>query len=165
MIATQDSPVPNGKTFNFWAGGHTVYFMCILLVNLVLLRGTHNWQGWGEALITLQVASFFLVVWLDSVLLKYGPIAYFWDEFMSSRAAWLGVFLVGAFLLIENSIVDMLGILKGLKGKDAQVGDLASSADQQPGGELSVTFDAKMKSPRSPRKAEKSNAADVAPYA
>ena len=78
-----------------------------------------------------------MVVWLDSVLLKYGPIAYFWDEFMSSRAAWLGVLLVGAFLLIENSVLDMLNMLKEMKGaKDSQIMDLASSADQQPDGDL-----------------------------
>ena len=85
---------------------------------------------------------------------------------MSSRAAWLGVLLVGALLLIENSVVDMLNMLKEMKGtKDSKIMDLASSADQQPGGDSLITYDAKEKSPRSPRKAEKSNAADVAPYA
>jgi len=47
------SPVADGKTFNFWAGGHIVYFECILLANMVLLRQTHNFTGWNELLIFL----------------------------------------------------------------------------------------------------------------
>ena len=53
MVFTQESPCPNGKSYTFWAGGHVVYFECVLIANLVLLRNTHNFAGWGELLIAL----------------------------------------------------------------------------------------------------------------
>ena len=69
MTFTQESEVPNGKTYTFWAGGHVVYFECVLLANLVLVRSTNNFMGWGELIIFLQVASYFIFVYLDSILL------------------------------------------------------------------------------------------------
>ena len=48
MYASQEAQVANGKTFTFWAGGHIVYFMCVVVANLVLIRSTHNLQGYGE---------------------------------------------------------------------------------------------------------------------
>jgi len=101
------SPVADGKTFNFWAGGHVVYFECVLLVNLVLLRQTHNFTGWNELLIFLQVSSFFWLVYLDSILLK-GPIMYFFDEYWSSKTAWLGVLFVVGILFIEKACNEAL---------------------------------------------------------
>jgi len=68
MVSTQESPTPSGKTYSFWAGGHIVYFECVLIVNLVLLRYSHNWTGWGELLIFLQVTSYFWIVYLDSIM-------------------------------------------------------------------------------------------------
>ena len=53
MVFTQESACPNGKSYTFWAGGHVVYFECVLIANLVLLRNTHNFSGWGELLIAL----------------------------------------------------------------------------------------------------------------
>lgn len=69
MYFTQESEVPSGKTYTFWAGGHVVYFECVLLANLVLVRSTNNFMGWGELIIFLQVASYFVIVYLDSILL------------------------------------------------------------------------------------------------
>ena len=104
------SPVADGKTFNFWAGGHVVYFECVLLVNMVLLRQTHNFTGWNELLIFLQVSSFFWLVYLDSILLK-GPIMYFFYEYWSSKTAWLGVLFVVGILFIEKACNEALSLL------------------------------------------------------
>jgi len=106
MVFSQMAIVESGKTFSFWAGGHIVYFECVLVVNIVLLRGTHNWTGWGEAVVLLQLISFFTCVYLDSIMLTQGQIAYFFDEYMSSWTAWLGVLLVGSLLLIEKAVLD-----------------------------------------------------------
>ena len=100
------SPVADGKTFTFWAGGHIVYFMCVLTVNIILLRSTHNWTGYSEGVVAMQLLSFFILVYLDSVLLTTKEIAYFFDEYLSSWTAWLGVLLVGSMLFVEKGLVD-----------------------------------------------------------
>ena len=53
MVFPQLSTVASGRTFTFWASGHIIYCMCVLTVNIVLLRGSHNWTGWGEIIILL----------------------------------------------------------------------------------------------------------------
>ena len=57
------TPVDDGKTFNFWAGGHHVYMNCVLLANVIVLKMTHNFTGWGVIVIGCQIASFFLALW------------------------------------------------------------------------------------------------------
>ena len=79
---------------------------------MVLLRGTHNYTGWGEAFVLLQLVSFPVILYLDSIILTSGPIAYFFDEFLASWTAWLGVIFVGALLYIEGSVVDCYSIYK-----------------------------------------------------
>lgn len=111
MVFTQLSPVSDGKTFTFWAGGHTVYFECVLLANIVLLRATNNWTGWGELLIFMQVTSYFWILYLDSVMFT-NAISYFFDEFFSSWTAWLGCFFVLSTMFIEKACLDAWSILK-----------------------------------------------------
>ena len=137
MYATQETPVESGKTFNFWAGGHVVYSECVLAANLVILRQTHNYTGWNEALIALQFASFFIVVYLDSVTLTQGEIAYFWDEFTSSWTAWVGCFLVGSSIIIEKACMDALQIRKSIvaqKLKHSQIISMHGDESSRPGG-------------------------------
>ena len=105
MWSSQEAEVANGKTYTFWAGGHVVYFECVLLANLVLLRSTNNFTGWGELVIFLQVVSYFVFVYLDSIILTQSAIAYFFDEFMSSVNAWLGCVLVASTIYIEKYFV------------------------------------------------------------
>ena len=107
MLATQESPTPDGKTYTFWAGGHIVYFECVLLVNLVLLRYSHNWTGWGELLIFLQVTSYFWIVYVDTILFPTGVLAYFSDEFYSSWTAWLGCALLASTIYIEKHVFEL----------------------------------------------------------
>jgi hypothetical protein len=37
MYVTQVATFIDGKTYDFWAGGHSVFFSCIVIVNLVQL--------------------------------------------------------------------------------------------------------------------------------
>ena len=87
-----------------------MYFMCVLIANLVLVRATHNFTGWGELFILVQLVSFPVIVYLDSIMLTSGVIAYFFDEFLASWTAWLGVFLVASILYIEGAVVDGYGL-------------------------------------------------------
>ena len=112
LVSPCDTPVEDGNTYSFWSGGHIVYFMAVLLANLVLLRATHNWTGWGEAIVLLQLVSYFVFTYADSKILDTGVIAHFYDEFMSSKTAWLGVLLVGSLIFIEKACLDMAQLLK-----------------------------------------------------
>lgn len=38
FYTSQDTILEDGKTFNFWAGGHHVYMNCVLLANLIILK-------------------------------------------------------------------------------------------------------------------------------
>mmetsp|Transcript_34771 Transcript_34771/g.42736 ORF Transcript_34771/g.42736 Transcript_34771/m.42736 type:complete len:125 (+) Transcript_34771:1442-1816(+) len=121
------SAVENGRTFSFWAGGHIVYFMCVLTVNVVLLRSTHNWTGWSEGVVLLQLISFFVFVYLDSVMLTTGQIAYFFDEYLSSWTAWLGVVLVGSLLMVEKATTDAWAQWRSRHNYDCKIGTVKAS--------------------------------------
>ena len=47
FYTSEDTLVPDGKTFNFWAGGHHVYMNCVLLANLIILKMQHNITGFN----------------------------------------------------------------------------------------------------------------------
>lgn len=127
MVFTQMTAVEDGRNYTFWAGGHVVYFECVLTVNIVLLRGSHNWTGWGELLIFLQVASFFVFVYIDSIMLTYGEIAYFFDEYCSSWTAWLGCFFIGCLLFIEKNVLDAWKLWNGSNS----AGRISCDSDEQ----------------------------------
>ena len=110
MVFTQESETPSGRPYTFWAGGHIVYFMCVLIANLVLVRSTHNYTGWCELFILVQVVSFPVIVYWDSILLTNGVIAYFYDEWMSSWTAWLGVLFICTGLFVEKAITDSISL-------------------------------------------------------
>lgn len=114
MVFTQLSAVADGKTYNFWASGHMVYLECVLLANFVMLRATHNWTFWGELFLFVQVLSFFVFLYLDSVWFT-NPIAHFFDEYFSSKTAWLGCFLVIATIYIEKACLDAYELFRPLK--------------------------------------------------
>lgn len=60
---SENTPIEDGKTFNFWAGGHHVYMNCVLLANVIVLKMTHNFTGWGIIVIVCQIASFYIALW------------------------------------------------------------------------------------------------------
>ena len=105
FVAAEDSPVDDGKTFNFWAGGHHVYMNCVLLANLIILKMQHAYTGFNLVIITLQIACYFLLLWYFSVELQTDVIYMFMDEFLSSWTAWLGCFfIVSSFWTIDNML-------------------------------------------------------------
>lgn len=114
MVSTQNSEVASGRTYSFWAGGHICYFNSILLANLVLLRGTHNYTWVMEVIMFLQVTSFFWILYLDSVIFVHGPVAYFFDELFSSWTAWLGCLFCLSTIFIEKSVYDAVMLYTGL---------------------------------------------------
>ena len=91
-----------------------VYFECIFIANLVLLRQTSNYTGWGEIVLLCQVTSFFITVYTISRVLNMSVIAHFFDEFFSSWTAWLGCLFVASIIYLEKALVDGIKLLKSL---------------------------------------------------
>lgn len=94
FVASQDSPVEDGKNFTFWAGGHHIYMNCVLLSNLIILKMQHNFTGFNLIIILLQITSFFVLLWYFNEELQTDVIYQFWEEFIASKVAWLGAFFV-----------------------------------------------------------------------
>ena len=67
FYASQDSPLEDGLTFNFWAGGHHVYMNCVLLANLIILKMQHNFTGFNLIIILIQISSYFVLLWYFSM--------------------------------------------------------------------------------------------------
>lgn len=91
--------------FNFYEGGQNVYWVCIFMANITLLRMTHNWTGWGETLMFLAAVTYFPIAFIESRFTMF-PILYkFWDESISSPAAWFGAFLAICTLFTLDNII------------------------------------------------------------
>lgn len=63
FVAAEDSPMEDGKSFTFWAGGHHIYMNCVLLANLIILKMQHAYTGFNLVIITAQISSFFVLLW------------------------------------------------------------------------------------------------------
>ena len=81
-------------TYNFWDGGHFVYFLCIFLVSNVLLKRTNNHNFFGTLLLFLSATSFFWVFWIECKYLKDSDVYDIWNSWISSPTAWLGSLIV-----------------------------------------------------------------------
>ena len=103
IVFPQNSPAENGKTFSFYASGHQVLAVCVLLANLKLLQMTSNWTGWGELLILLSMASFFVNLYVETKYDVYWAVYRIWDEYISSPVAWLGlVFVLTSIITLDT---------------------------------------------------------------
>ena len=66
IIFPSTSPLPNGKTYNFWSAGHFAYYLCIFVVSAVLLKRTNNHNWFGTFLLIASATSFFWVLYIES---------------------------------------------------------------------------------------------------
>ena len=73
-------------------------------------------------MLLLQVTSFFWIVYLDSIFLPEGVIAYFFDEYWSSWTAWLGCMLVASLIYLEKAVLDAMKLLNNCKLKSPSGG-------------------------------------------
>lgn len=64
--SSESTMLESGLTFNFWSAGMTVYGVCVLLANAVILKMTNNYTGVGELMILFQCTAFWLTVYLET---------------------------------------------------------------------------------------------------
>lgn len=70
-----------------------MFWVCLFIVNLTLLRMQHNWTGWSEFFIFGCALHYFAIAAILSTSKSF-PIVYkFWDESTSSPSAWYGAIL------------------------------------------------------------------------
>lgn len=84
----------SGKEFSFWSGGMTVYGVCVLLANLLLVKMTNNYTGGLELIAFVQSSLFWFAVYIENHFTMFTVLYMKFDEFVSSVAAWLGIILV-----------------------------------------------------------------------
>ena len=66
-----------------------------------------------------------MFLYLDSELHKKGEIAHFFDEYMSSWTAWLGVVLVACLLVIEQAVINAFKMLhQGYSNESKRVSEV-----------------------------------------
>ena len=59
-------------------------------------------------MLALQVISFFVFVYLDSIMLTTGVIAYFMEEWFSSSSAWLSCVLIVFLVYLEWGLLKLI---------------------------------------------------------
>ena len=52
FYTAEDTILPEGKTYNFWAGGHMVYMNCVILANLIILKMQHAFHVFNFFIMT-----------------------------------------------------------------------------------------------------------------
>lgn len=89
----QSTAVHSGLTFQFWSAGMTVYGVCVLLANAVILKMTNNYTGYGELMIIFQCSAFWATVHFETRYPAFRNLFHLWSEFVGSSAAWLGLLM------------------------------------------------------------------------
>ena len=89
----ESSLFEDGSTFSFWAGGHQVYGVCIILANLIVLKMENSFNGWNELIMICHIAFFYVSVFYYQEFMDESVVYGFWWEFIGSYTVWLGVFL------------------------------------------------------------------------
>lgn len=56
----------DGKVQTFWAAGHFVYLTCVCTAQIVLFRLFNNHSGWGELIMVLSIATYFIAVLVEA---------------------------------------------------------------------------------------------------
>jgi len=83
-----------GKDLGFWVAGHVVYGGACLVCNALILMRYNNFTIWGEFLIFLMVAAYFLIFWLENLFLGLPQIYGIFGPTFSTFAIWLQLLLV-----------------------------------------------------------------------
>ena len=105
FYTAEDTAVVDGKTYNFWAGGHMVYMNCVILANFIILKMQHAFHVFNFVIIAGQIISFFVLLWYFQFALTTDPLYKFMDEFIASPTAWLGsLFCVTSFWTIDEML-------------------------------------------------------------
>jgi magnesium-transporting ATPase (P-type) len=67
----------------FWYSGTAVYALVVIVVNLYIVKRTHNHTIIGSALISLSIISFFVVLYLENLLPMFEPVYRIFGDIMS----------------------------------------------------------------------------------
>jgi hypothetical protein len=86
----------------------TVYGVCVLLANAVLLKMTNNYTGYGELMIIFQCSAFWLIVHFETRYPAFRNIFYIWSEFVGSPSAWLGLLMCVLSIFTVDAVARIL---------------------------------------------------------
>lgn len=100
-----NSDSAEGKLYGLWASGHLVLACSVLLCNLKMLQMFNLWTGWGEAIVVLSMASFYLNLWFETSRPTFEAVYDIWEEYTTNGSAWLGLlFILSCILTVETML-------------------------------------------------------------
>ncbi len=80
----EDTLGTNGIIYgNVWVSGAVVYAAVVILANLRLLNSFNNYAFWGELLVILSIASYFLIFWAESIVREFEEVSGAFEAIMS----------------------------------------------------------------------------------
>lgn len=59
LIQPDNGYQSDGQDIGFWAVGHLVYGVAVMIANVIILTRTNNFTGYGEALVGLMIFAYF----------------------------------------------------------------------------------------------------------
>jgi len=105
MVSMQDHTYANatGKVWGFWPAGQNVFWICICLANLTLLKMHNNWTGWGEAIMFICISCYWPMVYLENLITAFPSVYKFWNESNRDSIGWAAaIFCLGSIMTIDK---------------------------------------------------------------
>jgi hypothetical protein len=98
--------MPDGKFNGIWPTGSVIYAGVVIVANIKLFNSLNIYTFWGELIIVLSVACYFLALWLENLTLMVPDLFGVWYHVMTHYITYLSlIFCVGAIHIIDISII------------------------------------------------------------
>jgi hypothetical protein len=59
-----------GKEGDLWTSGQIAYGAVVIIANIKLLASFNIYTGWGEVIIFLSILTYFIVYYIESVIIE-----------------------------------------------------------------------------------------------
>lgn len=73
----------------FWYSGTAVYALVVIVVNLYIVKRTHQHTIIGTTLIVLSILSFFFVLWFENLYPMFEPVYRIFPDIMANFKFYL----------------------------------------------------------------------------
>ena len=105
----------DGSTFSFWAGGHQVYGVCVIMANLIVLKMENSFNLWNDLIMVGHIAFFYVSVYYYQEFMDESMVYKFWWEFIGNRTLWLGVFLcIFSIITLDNILRTSIDTIRAI---------------------------------------------------
>ena len=122
----------DGSTFSFWAGGHQVYGVCVIMANLIVLKMENSFNLWNDLIMVGHIAFFYVSVYYYQEFMDESMVYKFWWEFIGNRTLWLGVFLcIFSIITLDNILRTSIDTIRAILKDGIKPSTLLQRAEKQ----------------------------------